>query len=118
MKLDADFAVFAVFSPYPGTESFEEGARKGLYPADCWDRLMKDPLSGTPVPAAWNEHLSNEEILQLLKVSHRKFYYRPRVVGRALLGLQSRQEVERMARGAWSLVKMERLSAKSHNAPV
>ena len=118
MKLDADYAVFAVFSPYPGTESFEEGARKGLYPADCWDKLMRDPLSGTPVPAAWNEHLSNEDILQLLKISHRKFYYRPRVVARALAGLESREEFLRLARGGLSLLKMERLSAKSHNAPV
>jgi len=118
MKLDADFAVFAVFSPYPGTESFEEGARKGLYPADCWDRLMKDPLSGVKVPAAWNEHLNDEEILKLLKVAHRKFYYRPKVVGRTMLGLSSRQEFERMARGALSLVKMEMLSSKSRTAPV
>jgi anaerobic magnesium-protoporphyrin IX monomethyl ester cyclase len=118
MKLDADYAVFAVFSPYPGTESFEQGARKGLYPADCWDRLMRDPLSGTPVPAAWNEHLSNEQILHLLKVAHRRFYYRPRVVARAMAGLSSRQEFLRMARGAWSLVKMEGLSTRSHNAPV
>ena len=28
IKLDADYAVFAVFSPYPGTESFEETVRE------------------------------------------------------------------------------------------
>ena len=41
LKLDADYAVFAVFSPYPGTDSFAEGAKMGLYEADCWDRMMK-----------------------------------------------------------------------------
>ena len=79
---------------------------------------MREPLSNTPVPAAWNEHLNNEEILQLLKISHRKFYYRPRVVARAMAGLQSKEEFMRLARGGLSLLKMERLSAKSHNAPV
>ena len=28
LKLDAEFAVFAVFSPYPGTDSFADGAKK------------------------------------------------------------------------------------------
>ena len=31
LKLDAEYAVFAVFSPYPGTgDSFEDGAKKSL----------------------------------------------------------------------------------------
>jgi anaerobic magnesium-protoporphyrin IX monomethyl ester cyclase len=118
LKLDADYAVFAVFSPYPGTESFEEGAKKGLYPADCWDRLMRDPLSDVKVPAAWTEHLSEEQILELLKIAHRKFYFRPRVVARSALGLASMAEFKRLANGALSLAKLELLSSKSRTAPV
>ena len=30
LKLDADYAAFAVFSPYPNTESFDEGAQRTL----------------------------------------------------------------------------------------
>ena len=118
LKLDADYAVFAVFSPYPGTESFEEGARLGLYPADCWDQMMRDPLSGVEVPACWEEHLSKEEILQLLKVAHRKFYMRPRVVARNLAGLASFQEFKRLAQGALSILKLEMLDSDSRTAPV
>ena len=118
LTLDADYAVFAVFSPYPGTEAFDDGARKGLYPADCWDRLMRDPLSGVEVPAAWEEHLSRADILQLLKVAHRRFYLRPRVLARTALGLASRQELGRLARGAMSLVKLELLHERSRTAPV
>ena len=62
LKLDADYAVFAVFSPYPGTDSFAEGAKMGLYEADCWDRMMKDPLCGVEVPVCWEEHLNRLEI--------------------------------------------------------
>ena len=65
LKLDADYAVFAVFSPYPGTDSFAEGAKKNLYAADCWDRLMKDPLCEVEVPVCWDEHLSKAEILAI-----------------------------------------------------
>ena len=118
IKLDADYAVFAVFSPYPGTESFAEGAKKGLYPADCWDRMMKDPLCGVEVPVCWEEHMSKAEILELLKISHRKFYMRPRFIARQILGLETGAEFKRLFNGALSLVKLELLDSKSRTAPV
>jgi len=118
LKLDADYAVFAVFSPYPGTDSFEEGAKKGLYAADCWDRLMKDPLCGVEVPASWEEHLNRDEILELLKIAHRKFYFRPKFIARTAANLASVSEFKRLAGGALSILKLELLNAKSRTAPV
>ena len=118
IKLDADYAVFAVFSPYPGTESFEEGAKKGLYPADCWDKLMKDPLCGVEVPACWEEHLTKAEVLELLKIAHRRFYVRPKFVARAVTNLASTSELKRLTAGALSILKLELLNAQSRTAPV
>ncbi len=118
IKLDADFAVFAVYSPYPGTESFADGAKLGLYEADCWDRMMKDPLCGVEVPVCWEEHLDRSEILELLKISHRKFYMRPKFVARQIMGLETGAEFKRLAQGALSLVKLELLNSKSRTAPV
>ena len=118
LKLDADYAVFAVFSPYPGTESFEEGAKKGLYAADCWDQMMKDPLCGVEVPACWEEHLNKAEILELLKIAHRKFYFRPKFVARTAANMASTEEFKRLAQGAMSIVKLELLNATSRTAPV
>ena len=118
LKLDADYAAFAVFSPYPNTESFDEGAQKGLYPADCWDQLMEDPLCGVEVPVSWTEHLTKAEILDLLKIAHRKFYFRPKFLARQVMNLKTPTEFKRLASGALNLVKMELLSTKSHEAPV
>lgn len=118
IKLDADFAVFAVYSPYPGTDSFADGAKLGLYAADCWDRMMKDPLCGVEVPVCWEEHLSKAEILELLKISHRRFYMRPKFLARQVLSLSTGSELKRLAQGALSLVKLELLDSKSRTAPV
>ena len=118
IKLDADFAVFAVYSPYPGTDSFADGAKLGLYAADCWDRMMKDPLCGVEVPVCWEEHLSKAEILELLKISHRRFYMRPKFIARQALGLSTSSELRRLAQGALSLLKLELLDSKSRTAPV
>ncbi len=118
IKLDAEYAVFAVFSPYPGTDSFADGAKMGLYPADCWDRMMKDPLCGVEVPVCWEEHLSKAEILELLKIAHRKFYMRPKFVARQLLNLETGAEFKRLTKAAMSLAKLELLKANSRTAPV
>ena len=117
-KLDADFAAFAIYTPYPGTPTFDEGARLGLYPADCWERLMKDPLCGVDVPVCWTEHLTPQELLDLLKIAHRQFYFRPRFILQQLRQLQSRQEFKRLASGAISLLKLEATKANNPFAPV
>lgn len=118
LKLDADYAAFAIYTPYPGTEAFEEGAKLGLYAADCWDRLMKDPLCGAKVPVCWEQHLSREQLLEMLKLCHRRFYMRPRFIARQLKSLESVSELKRLVNGALSLLKLERTSSTSHEAPV
>jgi anaerobic magnesium-protoporphyrin IX monomethyl ester cyclase len=118
LELGADYVAYAIYTPYPGTETFREGAKLGLYPADCWDRIMADPLCGAKVPVAWEQHLSKEELLDLLKLCHRQFYFRPSYIARQLRQLQSPQEFMRLASGALSLLKLERTRAGDHEAPV
>ena len=118
IKLDADYAAFAIYTPYPGTESFERGAQLGLYPADCWDQLMKDPLCGVKVPVCWEEHLTSAQLLELLKLCHRKFYFRPKFIARQVRNLQSPQELKRLVDGALSLVRLELTRPTQHEAPV
>ncbi|MCK6530862.1 B12-binding domain-containing radical SAM protein [Myxococcota bacterium] len=118
LELEPEYVVFAVYSPYPGTEAFEDGARKGLYPADCWDRLMADPLCGADVPVCWEEHLSRDQLLDLLKECHRRFYFRPSIIARNVINLRTPQELRRLAGGFMSLVKLELLDSASRGAPV
>jgi hypothetical protein len=66
----------------------------------------------------WEEHLSRDELLELLKEAHRRFYFRPRFVLRQLRQLQTRQELKRLTNGALSLLKLELTRADSDDAPV
>ena len=79
---------------------------------------MKDPLCGVEVPVCWEEHLSKADILELLKVAHRKFYMRPSFVARQVVGLSSVAELKRLAKGGLSILKLELLKASSRTAPV
>lgn len=118
IDLDPDYAAFAIYTPYPGTETFRRGVELGLYEADCWDRIMKDPLCGAQVPVCWEEHLSREELLDLLKICHRRFYFRPRFIARQVLHLESKEELKRLTNSAISLLKLELLDTDAHEAPV
>lgn len=118
LKLEPDYAAFAIYTPYPNTETFERGAQLGLYAADCWDKLMRDPLCGEKVPVCWEEHLSKEELLDLLKICHRKFYFRPKFIAKSLLKLQSKAELKRLTSSAINLLKLELLNTSNHEAPV
>jgi hypothetical protein len=80
--------------------------------------MMKDPLCGVEVPACWEEHLTKAQILDLLKIAHRKFYMRPRFVARSMATLASTAELKRLAQGGLSILKLELLNAKSRTAPV
>ncbi|MFM7200831.1 MAG: B12-binding domain-containing radical SAM protein [Myxococcota bacterium] len=117
IDLDPDYAVIAVFSPYPGTPAFHEGVQKGLFEADCWDKMMREPLAGHKVPVAWEEHLSRDEILELLKVCHRKFYLRPKFIQRNLAP-KTPWELKRLLGGALSLLKIEGLRPQVHGSVV
>jgi hypothetical protein len=79
---------------------------------------MKDPLCGVDVPACWEEHLTKDQIMELLKIAHRKFYMNPKFIGRQLMGLSNRHEFARLARAGMSIAKLEMLNAKSRTAPV
>ena len=79
---------------------------------------MKDPLCGVEVPVCWEEHLSKAEILDLLKIAHRKFYFRPKFIARQVLNLKTSSELKRLTQGALSLVKLELLKSNSRTAPV
>ena len=75
-------------------------------------------MCGVEVPVCWEEHLSKAEILELLKISHRRFYMRPKFLARQVLSLSTGPELKRLAQGALSLVKLELLDSKSRTAPV
>lgn len=117
IELDPDYSVVAIFSPYPGTPSFTEGVKKGLFPADVWEKMMTDPLSGVEVPICWEEHLKKDEILDLLKECQRRFYFRPKFVLRNGIP-HSYGEFKRLAGGFMSLVKTEMLTTRTPGSPV
>lgn len=112
-SLAPDYVVYSLFTPYPDTDIFVEGARRGLWASDVWERFMCDPQPGVQLPTMWTEHMNEEELLDLFKRVNRAFYFSPRVVGRTLLNLKSPAHLARVIRGGISVLKLQFLNVTS-----
>ena len=112
-SLDPDYVVYSLFTPYPDTEIFQEGARCGLWPADTWLDFIRDPQPGVTLPTMWTEHMDQPTLLSLFKRVNRAFYFNPRVVVRTLINLKSPAHLCRIARGGLSVMKLQFLGIHS-----
>ncbi len=67
-KLDSDFAIFGILTPFPGTELFQEARRKGWIEEYNWSHYdMLHAIMPT-------ETLSRKEVQEELHECYRHFY--------------------------------------------
>ena len=62
-----------------------------------------DPCNSPP---RWNEHLSDDELFDLLKRAYHSFYLRPAYVARRVMKVRSLRELATKAKAALNLVRM------------
>ena len=96
IDIDPDYAVFNVLTPYPTTELYRQGVERGVLDAQRWEKFVNAPEADFH-PPVWTEFLSPEVLYRELVRAYRRFYYRPRVVGRQI------QRLDR--RNAWTILK-------------
>ena len=85
-EIDPDFAIFAILTPFPGTEIFDEAKRKGWIEDFNWSHYdMVHAIMPT-------ETLSRKEVQEELYHCYRSFYGSWR---RRLQGIFSRNELKR-----------------------
>lgn len=107
-RLKADYAVFALYSPYPDTQTYRDGISRELFES-TWEEFLVNPTLDISLPTLWEEHFSQAELLELFKIAHRKFYFSPRVMLNALFTLKGLPDLARKVRGLFSLIKLQLL---------
>ncbi|GFK93956.1 Hopanoid C-3 methylase [Fundidesulfovibrio magnetotacticus] len=103
VSIDSDFAQFNILIVYHGTKIFEDGVRKGLFPADIWRAQALDPVPNFVEPI-WEERLSRDELSKLLKRCYMRFYFRPMPILRKVLSLRNPRQFMLYAKGALKLL--------------
>lgn len=106
-SLPADFAVFSLLSPYPDTPFYREGVERGVFEHHHWQQFLRNPAVNCKLPTCWQEHFSKGELLHFLKIAHRRFYYRPRIIFNAVFNTHSFTELKRLLIGEFSLLQLE-----------
>ena len=108
-KLDPDYVVYSLFTPYPDTQIFREGAGLGLWEDDVWTRFYSNPQPGVRLPTMWTQFMDEPTLLRLFKEINRDFYFSPRVIWRTLRDLRSPSHLARIIRGGISVTKLQLL---------
>jgi anaerobic magnesium-protoporphyrin IX monomethyl ester cyclase len=77
--LDVDFPVFTIYTPFPGTEAYEEAEEKGWLETDDY------ALYDMAYPIISTEHLTRQQVIGLYNRSFAAFYTDPLMMARGFL---------------------------------
>lgn len=77
IKLNTDYAVYAVIIPYPGTRLYEIALEREIIPDDFWKDFVKSPTPDFRIPHLVEQNMNREEMIKLKDTALRKYYFRP-----------------------------------------
>jgi radical SAM superfamily enzyme YgiQ (UPF0313 family) len=78
-ELDPDFVHFSVLTPFPATAIYYKALEEGRFDHDYWAEFAKNPTADFK-PKLWEEYMSRDELIDLLKFAYKSFYLRPKMV--------------------------------------
>lgn len=106
LELDPDYTLLAILMLLPGTELYRDGVEHGQVDPQKWIEFSLNPTPEMNFKVDyWTEHLSVEELIEMRKEAYRRFYMRPKYMIRTALAVRSVHELERRARGLFTLLK-------------
>jgi len=107
-RLDPDYVVVAIATPYPGTELRRRMQDRNLILSDDWSQYR--PF--TRLPCWRTVNFSSDQLVSIqTKLIHR-FYFRPRTILRHLLTVRSLGEFRYLVAAGFSLLRL--VGARRH----
>ncbi len=91
-RLHPDFVHISITTPFPGTDLYSLGLKNGLFEKDYWQEYARNPFHDF-TPRYWNELLTRQELLDLLRIAYKKFYLRPQYIICELMKIRSLKEL-------------------------
>jgi len=88
IKLDPDYAQFAILCLYPNTVLFNQAVEKGLIKKGKWESYALNPKTDFVIDH-WEEHLSTAELVELQKEAYKKYYLRFSYIIKSIFGIRS-----------------------------
>lgn len=104
-ELNPDYVHMTILTPFPGTEIYLDGLKRGIIKEDCWREFAKNPTPDFVAPH-WDEIFSREELNDLLVQGYKGFYMRPRYILQRLKALRSFPEFKRKLSAGLRVMRM------------
>ena len=103
IRLDPDYVMWNVMTPFPGTTLYDEGMRDGVLDVQPWLNFMRNPHDDFKAQV-WDEYFTHDELRDLLQIAYRRFYGRPSYMLRQAVKVRNPNELARKARAGFRLL--------------
>ncbi len=104
-ELDPDFVHFSVLTPFPATAIYYKALEEGRYDHDYWAEFAKNPSLDFK-PRLWEEFMTREELIGLLKEAYKSFYLRPKIFMKNMVRTHSALDLFRKARVGLKMLRI------------
>ncbi len=105
LELNADFVIFNLAIPLPGTELYDEAKSQGLLLYDGPELYSR---ADGPHPLIRLADVSEDELARFYRRAYRRYYLRPRYMLRRAMAVRSPGDLARLAKGFLSFVRWNR----------
>jgi anaerobic magnesium-protoporphyrin IX monomethyl ester cyclase len=103
LKLDADYSLFNIVIPYPGTALYDLAIAKNIIPYDFWLEYTKNPIPDFIIPHLIEQDLERADLIKLKNTALRKHYFRPKRIYKEIKSIRSLKELKRKTNMAFDI---------------
>lgn len=104
LELDANYVEFSVTIPYPGTEMYTEGIRKGIITKDHWKEFALNPSADYLIPQLYEENVTRDELVAIRNEAIQRYYFRWRYILKELLQVRRWSELKKKGKMGFRLL--------------
>ncbi len=104
-ELDPDYVHFSVLTPFPATAIYYKALEEGRFDHDYWAEFAKNPTPDFK-PRLWEEFMTREELIALLKEAYKSFYLRPKILMKNMASTHSALDLFRKARVGFKMLRI------------
>ena len=103
LKLDADYSLFNIVIPYPGTSLYDLALARDIIPFDFWLEYTKHPTPDFSIPHLIEQNLNRSDLIKLKNKALRKHYFRPKRIYKEIKTIRSLKELKRKTNMAFDI---------------
>lgn len=92
-RLKPNYAQFSIVCPYPDTDLYRLGLKKGIIDNDVWLDFSENP-SADFTPPIWGEYFSRVELEKIAKKMYKEFYLTPHFIMNEITKIRSLKAVK------------------------